>query len=64
MQQFAVGRNRLRPRDLVRAIDIVLVDLVTAHGDDALARHGLYVLAGDTSVQLLHLRAGHALGVL
>ena len=64
VQQLPVLRNRLRAGDFVRAVDVGLVDLVVAHRDDALARHRLDVLTGDARVDLLHLRARHALGVL
>jgi hypothetical protein len=64
VQQLAVLRNRLRARHFVRTIDVRLVDLVVTHGDDALARHRLDVFARDAGVDFLHLRAGHAFGVL
>src|SRR5207302_771238 len=64
VQQLPVLRNGLRARDFVRPIHIALADLVPGHGDDALARHRLHVLTGDTRVDVVHLGAGHALGVL
>ena len=64
VQQLAVLRDRLRARHLVRAIDVGLVDLVVAHGDDALGGHRLHVLAGDAGVHVGDRRARHALGVL
>src|SRR4051812_21794894 len=64
VEQLAVGGNRLRARDLVGAVDVLLADLVAAHGDDAFADHCLDVLAGDPGVELLHLRPGHPLRIL
>ena len=64
MQQLPFGRNRLGPRNLIRPIHVGLVDLVAAHRDDALTDHRLHVLARDPRVHVVHLHAGHALGVL
>jgi hypothetical protein len=64
VQQLALRGNRLRARDLVRAIHVGLVDLVAAHGDDALADHRLHMLAGDARIQLVHLSARHAFRIL
>jgi len=64
VQQLAVGGNRLRAGDLVRAVDVGLADLVVADGDDPLRRHRANMLAGDAGIDIRDLRACHALGVL
>src|SRR6476469_9236274 len=63
VQQLAVLWKGLSPRDRVRALDVGLRDLVAVDCDDALARHGLHVLAGYSRVDLADLRARHALRV-
>src|SRR5207244_10494413 len=46
VEELAVLWDGLRARDLVGAIDVALVDLLPAHGDDPFTRHRLHVLAG------------------
>ena len=64
MQELAVLGDGLGARDLVRPVDVGLVNLVVAHGDDPLRRHRLHVLAGDPGVDVGDRRARHPFGVL
>ena len=63
MQQFPVAWNRLRAGDFVRAIDIRTRDLVAVDRHDALAGHGLDVLAGNTDEQRFDFLPRHAFGI-
>ena len=56
MEQLAILRNRLRARHFVGAIDVRLVDLVTVHGNNSLARHRSDMLA--TVLQIAEQIAG------
>ena len=63
VQQLSVLRNGLGPGNIVGAIDIGFRDLVAVHRDDSLADHRAYVLAGDSRVDRIDLRARHPLGI-
>src|SRR5262249_2880157 len=64
VEQLAVARNGPGTRPFDRALDILLGDLVAAHGNHALARDRLNMLSRDSGVYLLHLHAGHPLRIL
>ena len=63
MQQFPVARNRLRAGDFVRAVDVRTRDFVAVDRHDALAGHGLDMLAGNADEQRFDPLPSHAFGI-